>query len=212
MASSRPFGNATRIPSPTRPRRSSATDSNRPNASSPNKFLNPNRTGHPKGRPISLPQSSSQTFPTSPSSKSSTRLSSPSKLPRPRHRPSASVSVDVSPSKPNPKRVGANIPPQQQPLHIDVPALLLPPNPNPQPKLPRQFSKRDPQYVLNELYILVDDSDAAKIREYLPLDVMLAVHEREIMEGAARLQRARSIRGYSEGRETIVSSAGPVGA
>ncbi|KAE9400257.1 hypothetical protein BT96DRAFT_657070 [Gymnopus androsaceus JB14] len=190
MASSRPFVNtpSTRIPSPTRPPRSSARNSEiysaRPNTSSPSKHLEPNLVaeyGHSHGTPSRLPR------------------------PRRQHRPSASL--DISPSKPKAKqRASALVPPspvKTQPLHIDLPAPSLLPAP-----IPRKFSKRDPQHILNELASLIDASDAAKMREYLPLDVMLAMHERELMEGAARLQRAKSIKG---GQATMVSSSGPTG-
>ncbi|KAF9017341.1 hypothetical protein BDP27DRAFT_1458471 [Rhodocollybia butyracea] len=73
---------------------------------------------------------------------------------------------------------------------------------------PQTFSKRDPARILNDLQTLIEASEVDLARTYLPLDVMMAIHERELMEGAVRVLRAKSIKGHSD---RITGNGGPVG-
>ncbi|KIK56296.1 hypothetical protein GYMLUDRAFT_47284 [Collybiopsis luxurians FD-317 M1] len=250
MASSRPSTSRTSlIPSPTRPRRSSVTDSK---PSSPSKSQSLQSTADKaRNRSITLPSNSR--FPTSPNPKRTPKLiphCSPSKLPRPsipnlckQHISLKGSMPPTSPSKlaaakrtsmivspcsgptrflatsatprstsdSSPRRVSPSYGPRKlsinEPLHIHVPTTPLP-----APRVsPRGFSKRDPRMILDELASLIGSGQRDRLNQYLPLDVMLAVHERELMEGAARLQRAKSIKSHSDGSGAIINSSAPPG-
>ncbi|KAJ3756812.1 hypothetical protein EV360DRAFT_71661 [Lentinula raphanica] len=100
------------------------------------------------------------------------------------------------------------------PLHIDVPVPSVPKSTS-QPILPipepRRFTKRDPRRILECLRSLIDGDEVGNMMELLPLDVMSAIHERELMEDATRFQRTKSTKEITAGSDICVSTLGAFG-
>ncbi|KAJ3748333.1 hypothetical protein DFH05DRAFT_1539706 [Lentinula detonsa] len=241
----------TKLPTPTRFRRSSAFDSRhlKDLESSSNKYLQPKLVEHARNRSVSLTESAIKKILPSHSTNGTQRptsLSTPSRLPRPsvnstprsHHGHSASLDsfqepMTTSRLKTPMKHVGhsatarrapaasASAPlvtkPKPQPSQrIEIPPLFIPSSTSqpvlttPEPE-PRHFSKRDPKQILHDLKLLIGAGEAGNILEFLPLDVMSAIHERELMEGAARFQRAKSTKKKTVACDVDVLSSEPLG-
>ncbi|KAJ4499727.1 hypothetical protein C8R41DRAFT_606061 [Lentinula lateritia] len=142
-------------------------------------------------------------------------LKKPNKYARPvgpgsNHRPRQSLGPAPAPTYLVTKK------PHPQPLlRLDVPPIPPIPSSTSLPVIPitvrepRKFSKRDPKRILSDIKSLIDAEECVKVREYLPLDVISAIHERELMEGAARFRRAKSIKGHSGGRIAVDNLSEP---
>ncbi|KAF8829617.1 hypothetical protein HHX47_DHR3000855 [Lentinula edodes] len=126
------------------------------------------------------------------------------------HRPRQSLEPASAPTSLVTKK------PHPQPLlRLDLPPIPPIPSSTSLPVIPitvpepRKFSKRDPKQILSDFKSLIGAEECGKVREYLPLDVMSAIHERELMERAARFRRAKSIRGHSSGRIAVDNLSEP---
>ncbi|KAJ3884703.1 hypothetical protein GG344DRAFT_83622 [Lentinula edodes] len=176
----------------------------------PSRLPRPNVALTPKSR--HRPSASLDTFqaPMTPST-----LKKPNKYvgpmgPGSNHRPRQSLGPAPAPTSLVTKK------PHPQPLlRLDVPPIppiasstSLPVIPITVPE-PRKFSKRDPKQILSDFKSLIGAEECGKVQEYLPLDVMSAIHERELMEGAARFRRAKSIKGHSGGRIAVDNLSEP---
>ncbi|KAF5356463.1 hypothetical protein D9757_012464 [Collybiopsis confluens] len=109
--------------------------------------------------------------------------------------PSVIPSSLASPIHRNVKPRRSSIKPKVDSLHISVPTISL----TAVQPAPQKIFKRDPRRVLCDLGMLLGSGQMEKLNGYLPLDILMAIHERELMEGEARLQRANSIKSHSEG-------------